>query len=220
MAVTDRRARITPKFATQSGRGSDADWEALFGEPVDSNILFPLVKNKLGLIFPYTPVVTQSGASASWTPQTFSHSNYPVNVWNNSDPGIITVSGLFTANSQQEARYMLAAIQFFKGAMKGGFGENDKLRGVPPPVYHFNYLGNIQFKNVPVIITDVVLDYVNDVDYVPVLINGEIEDYVPAEMNLVVTLRPQYNVADIRQRFDLKKFRTGGYLNDTGDGFL
>ena len=41
----------------------------------------------------------------------------------------ITCSAEFTSATTAEARYSVAALHFFKAAMKMGFGENDKNRG-------------------------------------------------------------------------------------------
>jgi len=211
MAIEDRRARITPK--------SSSSIEQLLGPDSEDNVLQPLVRAG-GLIFPYTPSVTVQYVS-NYNPMSFSETNYSYKSWTNSDVSDITVVGLFTASNIQEARYMLAAIHFLKGATKGGFGLNDKLRGVSPAVYHFNYLGEYQFKNVPVVISNVTLDYSKDDDYVPVMVAGnDTKDYVPASMEVTAILSPQYNTQVVRDKFDIKKFREGGYLDDTGDGFL
>jgi hypothetical protein len=213
--INDRRARITAK----GGKGSSG-WDDFFGEDNVNNIMYPLRNGERGLIFPYTPMV-QTNSNSNYDSQNFSHSNYSFKSWQNSDPGEIFVTGLFTAGTVQEARYMLAAIHFLKSAQKGGFGLKDKQRGVPPPVFHFNYLGKYQFNNVPVVISNVILNYDNNVDYVPVKINNVVEDHVPASMDITVTLLPKYNTKYVRDTFDISKFRSGELLkSNTKDGFL
>lgn len=223
MTIIDRRASIKPKD------NSTQTWDTLFGPENASgdstsdsfNILYPLRKDRQGVIFPYAPLVTFLPAS-NWSANQLSHTNYPVHTWSNSTPGSITVTADFTANNHQDAWYSLAAIMFFRGALKGGYGENDPLRGTPPPVYRFNYLGEYQFKNVPVIVSSVVVDYLNNVDYVDVVdLNGRVFEYVPAKFSMIVTLLPQYNIRETLQSFNLADFRTGKLLkNNNKDGYL
>jgi hypothetical protein len=218
--ITDRRASIRPK-------PSDEAWDDLIcpekdpktGNANTSHPLWPLRKEKRGLIFPYTPQVSFNPMS-NYNSQNFSHSNYAFNSWENSDVGDITVMAEFTANTDEEARYMLAVIHFLKGSMKGGFGRNDKQRGVPPGVYNFNYLGALQFPNVPVVITSTTLDYAKDVDYVSVDLSDKIQTWVPTHMNIIVMLRPQYNIKTLSDNFSLEKFRKGDFLQGHNGGFL
>lgn len=221
MAITDRRARITPKLSASENNKKKDIWNLLFGEDDPKNVLYPLRHLERGLIFPYTPTVTTS-SMANYSTQNFSHSNYGYKSWQNSDITDIQLTGLFTAGTTQEATYMLAAIHFLKSAMKGGFGIKDNARGVPPPVFHFNYLGEYQFKNVPVVITNVMINYENSVDYVPVLVNGEVKDHVPTVMDISITMSPKYNTKYVRDEFSIEAFRSGKLLTDAGnkDGFI
>lgn len=218
---TDRRASIRPK----GDKNSDLKkgWDDLLGseDKSENPILWPLRQNYTGLIFPYTPEV-QVIPSANYDPQSFAHSNYVFNSWQNSDPGDITITGDFTANTHEEALYMLAVTHFLRGSMKGGFGNKDPQRGIPPGVYNFNYLGAYQFRNVPVVFTSASFQYPKDVDYVPVIVqDGGPQTWVPIHMTLTVTLKPQYNIKTLRDDFTISKFRKGDFLKGkTSGGFI
>jgi hypothetical protein len=209
---TDRRASIRPK---------PGGWDDLLGpdNPEENPVLYPLRQKSQGLVFPYTPDV-QIIPNAAYDPQNFAHSNYAFNSWQYSDPGDITITGDFTANTHEEAQYMLAVTHFLRGSMKGGFGIKDEQRGVPPGVYNFNYLGAYQFRNVPVVFTTAAFSYPKDVDYVPVNF-GENQTWVPIHMSITVTLKPQFNVKTLRDNFTLSGFRKGDFLkNKNSGGFI
>ena len=227
--VTDRRATIRAK----GGAGKTGGWDDLFCPEDPTHVLYPLRQSFQGLVFPYTPDV-MFNPQAMWDQQNFSHSNYGFNSWQYSDVGDITVTGDFTAYTSEEARYMVAVTHFLKGSMKGGFGRQDTQRGVPPGVYEFNYLGDYQFKRVPVVFTSAQFTYPKDVDYVPVDLpnpsgdttrSGNTQTWVPMHMTVMIVLKPTYNVKSVRDKFSLEKFRRGDLLtgsnqDNTGGGFL
>lgn len=160
-----KRARLGP---------APAAMEALLGKKSDcSNILQPLIDTK-GIVFPYTPDVT-FGGSANYSSWHFTHSNYQQFQYQNSQPSEIQVTGTFTAQSNIEARYMLAALTFLRAATMIDFGNAAVQRdnaGTPPPVLRFNYLGQQMFKNVPVIVQNYSYILERDVDYVEVTFPG------------------------------------------------
>jgi len=203
LEASDGRASLKPKPEWKSG---DPTWERLLAGP----IMAPLLYSGRGLIFQYAPQLTLA-PTANWTPQSFTHSNYEANAWESSSVPEIMLTAEFTAESDKEAKYMLAVIHFLKSVTKGGFGQFDPDRGVPPAVYRFNYLGDYQFKNVPVIITSSVLTYDNTIDYIPISVEGK-PTYVPTMMTININLRPQYNPSKLRDKFKLSDFREGKYL--------
>ena len=85
-----------------------------------------------GVIFPYIPTILIAHQSnyASHEP---THSNFVYRYFRNYQVSDVTCTGMFTAHTLAEARYMMGAHHFFKSAMRMGFGENDEFRGIPPP---------------------------------------------------------------------------------------
>lgn len=121
-----------------------------------------LVDNK-GIIFPYTPTITQD-YSANYNSFTPTHSNYALHFYKSSSPGPITVAGKFTVQSDKDAFAWIATTHLLRSIMKMRFGR-DSNAGVPPPVCRFNAFGDMQYKNVPVVIQNFRVDLPEGVDY-------------------------------------------------------
>lgn len=193
----------------------------IYGENTPSNILQPLYK-KNGLVFPFTPTV-QTGGTAEYEEYTFTHSIYKYNAYTKSMPNEIVINGDFTAQTQDEAKYLLAVMHFLKSATKSYFGSSNTRSGTPPPVLMFNYLGENQFKNVPVIIKNFNYTLEPGVDYVPVLLGGDEnkKSWVPTKVNIMITVDTYYNPKTLRDTFDLDKFLTGELLGGpNGEGYI
>jgi hypothetical protein len=130
--------------------------------------------------------------------------------------------GQFTANNPEEAKYLLATLQFLKSATKSFYGQ-DQNRGTPPPVLRFSAHGANMFKSVPVVITNTVQDFENSVDYIEASVNsgsGQLSDItrVPTLMTINVTLQPVVSRA-AQQRFSLERYAKGhlvGHSRDIG----
>ncbi|BDR25906.1 hypothetical protein RVBP17_0510 [Pseudomonas phage sp. 30-3] len=210
----DSRAILKPKNALAAND--------LFGESNDQlvNILAPLKKTG-GLIFPFRPIVTLAADAEYDESFHFTHTNYKYLAYVKSAPQPISVEAIFTSQTDVEARYTLAAMHFMRTVTKNYFGQTDLVRaGTPPPILSFNYLGTYMFKNVPVVVKNFSIILDNKVDYVPVRFNNISENTdVPTQLTMTITLEPQYNPQEVRQTFDLSKFRTGELLKNN-KGFI
>jgi hypothetical protein len=223
----DYRARLQPKKFDR--RSTDND---VLGPNDPSNILFPLWATS-GVLFPYTPSVA-TGNVAEYDPTSFIHSNYGYNAYVRSYPKPISLSAEFTAQTNEEALYLLAIIHFFRSVTKMYFGINPYNKaGTPPPTLVFNYLGDYQFNNVPVIIKNFEYTYPADIDYVPVATtplpgpfsatdprridlpkaasNGW--TYVPTHLTVSLDMDTQYIPIKLRNEFNLDLFRQGKLMN-------
>jgi hypothetical protein len=207
------RARLGPASKTIAGKT-----EVLGPAYCDENILAPLWKTR-GVVWPYTPDI-MFGASAEYNNFHFTHSNYPYQNYVKSMPAEITVVGMFTAQTVSEARYVLAVIHFLRAMTMIEFGDEAAKAGragTPPPVLRFNYMGDHQFNNVPVVVSTVNYQLERDIDYVSVPGPNNTTSYVPTSLNMTVTLLVQQNPSKVRKEFDLAKFKTGDLLSK---GFL
>ena len=220
MAQQDQRARLQPKSLYN---------EEVLGPRDPLNILFPLWSTN-GVLFPYTPSIA-TGSVVEYDPTSFIHSNFGYNAYVRSYPKPISISTEFTAQTNAEALYLLAVIHFFRSVTKSYFGINPYNKaGTPPPTLIFNYLGDYQFNNVPVIIKNFEYTLPADVDYVPIstfdntifstnigvsLPPGKNGGYtwVPTHLKVQLDLDTQYIPIKLRNEFNLDEFRQGKMIN-------
>lgn len=222
MPQQDYRARLQPKVADSSRMNND-----VLGPNDPSNILNPLWATR-GVLFPYTPSIT-TGNVAEYDPTAFIHTNYGYNAYIRSYPKPISMTAEFTAQTTSEALYLLAVLHFFRSVTKMYFGVTPYNKaGTPPPTLVFNYLGEYQFNNVPVIIKDFGYTFEATVDYVPVNTSGygnrgsnvtlpagssDGWTYVPTHLTVNLEMDTQYIPINMRNEFNLDEFRTGRLLN-------
>ena len=223
MTAYDRRARLQPKNIRNA--------RDILGEEKDSNILYPLYSTQ-GVIFPYTPTIV-TGYAAEYAASGFVHTNYNYNSYVRSYPKDITITAEFTAQTNDEALYLLAVMHFFRSVTKSYFGVTPYSKaGTPPPVLLFSYMGEHQFNRVPVVVKSFDYTLPSDVDYVSVnttdvslyttgfgvkLPRSNSSGYtqVPVLLTVSVVLDTQYSPIQTRNEFNLDLFRSG-HLMDRG----
>ncbi len=227
--MTDFRAYLKPKPDSQSAI------ERAIGIKTGDNLMRPL-HDTGGLLFPYTPSILQYGGNANYDDFHMTHSNYRQPAYKNSEIRDIALTAKFTAQTEYEARYVLAMMKMLSNVTKMNFGEKDSpdfneptnnttlSAGMPPPVLLFNYLGTHMFNDVPVVVSSYGFDLPDHVDYVKVTTYGDEITYVPTELTLTLELKPYYNPAALRKNFKLSDFANGnmvrGKNNGNGRGYL
>ena len=230
--MTDFRAYLKPRPSTDLKANSGAEgnattsFESVIGKNINSNVMQPLYDTN-GLLFPYTPTIMQFGGTANYNTLSLTHTNYEQPTYTNSTVRDISLTAKFTAQTQYEAKYVLAMLKFMSRITKMTFGERDSTdfypdtdgyAGLPPPILLFSYLGTHMFNDVPVVATSYSLDLSEEVDYVPVTNKPYPEEvsYVPTELTLNLELKPYYNTKDLRSNFKLSDFASGDMIR--GDG--
>jgi hypothetical protein len=221
MPQQDYRARLQPK--------SSAAALDILGERHNGNLLYPLYSTN-GVLFPYTPSIS-TGNVAEYDPSAFIHTNYGYNSYIRSYPKPISISAEFTAQTNDEALYLLAVLHFFRAVTKSYFGITPYNKaGTPPPTLLFNYLGQHQFNNVPVLVKSFDYTYEANIDYVPVYTGSSVDfssnigvslptansdgySYVPTHMTMSLELDTQYIPIKLRNEFNLDEFRAGKLYN-------
>ena len=144
------------------------DWRVRLSLPKwasfqNSPVLTPL-KDAGGMVFPYTPQITiKSGAKYSTEPVV--HTNYPFNVFKNSEPGAIEITASMNVEDATQALYWIASVHYLRSIAKM-FSGIDPKAGNPPPIVFLNGYGNYVFKNVPVVITNFNTTLPADCDYI------------------------------------------------------
>jgi len=131
----------------------------------DNSIMRPLSSFN-GIVFPLTPSVLINH-TASYNPMAATHSNYPFYAYGHSEVSAITVIGDFPVQNSEDARNWVATLHFLRAVTKMFFGgEDNSLKGNPPPILQLNGYGNHVFNNVPVVVTNFTVDLRNTVDYI------------------------------------------------------
>lgn len=189
-----------------------------------------------GLIFPYTPQINMQH-NVNYEDVEILHSNLTYQYYKNTPPPLITISADFTADTPENALYMLGAIWFFRSMTKSDFGkkanrgEKQNYAGMPPPVLYLNGYGKM-YDNIPVIIKSFDTPFQKDKHYVRVKIDrdnytiidyqhqvdGDIFNYMdnllydqwlPTEMTMQITLAVQPNLKKAKDQFDLNEYKRG-----------
>ena len=228
MPVQDFRARLQPKgYGSNPSNVGSMQPTDILGPRSPSNLLFPLYATN-GVIFPYTPLVSTGSVAEYDDKDSFIHTNYGYSAYVRSYPKPISITAEFTAQTNDEALYLLAVIHFFRSVTKSYFGIHPYNKaGTPPPVLVFNYLGDYQFNNVPVIVKSFDYTYDATLDYVPVNTSnigsgnsninlpsgGSGFTYVPTHIQVTVELDTQYTPIKLRNEFNLDDFRSGKLVN-------
>lgn len=168
--------------STQFGTSDDSgnDWRVkisinpnskiLYWDPTASGnvpgLLSPL-KNTDGFIFPYVPQVSVSH-SANYSSVPLTHSNYAQYFYESSSVSSISISGDFTVQNVDEAKYFLAGIYFFRACTKMFYGFSGDYQGSPPPIVYLDGYGQHYLPHVPCVITAFSHTMPGDVDYLEV----------------------------------------------------
>ena len=197
------------------------DWRVRLSLPniapySSSSILEPLRNTDNSMIWPYTPtvIITHTASYNSLSP---THNNYTYPAYQNSSIEQMTITGGFSAEHPEDAKYWVAATHFLRSITKMSYGESDNL-GAPPPVVKLYGYGDYVFNGVPVVIESFIMNLPNDVDYIKAFV-GDNGSWVPTYSEISVTVRVAYS-RDSVNKFDLNKFVNGDYLNASTTGFI
>jgi len=170
-----------------------------------ATLLYPLTENGgNGVVFPFTPNITVTYA-ADWQSQKLTHSNYAAQFYAGSEIQDIQLQGTFVAQNQDEARYLLAVMTFFKLVTKMFFGNGDYVGNPPPVLYLYGY-GKYQWNRVPVVVKNFQQVLSPDIDYISV--ESMENTRVPTSTDISVVLAPVYSRNQIA-KFDYGKFASG-----------
>lgn len=225
-----KRARLGPAHGAV---------DEILGAAQDCDNLLQPVRKTRGIIFPYTPNV-MFGGMANYGNFHFTHSNYPYYQYQNSGPTEVQLTADFTAQTNEEARYMLAVLKFLRASTMIEYGTQAAQTGkagTPPPVLRFNYMGAHMFNNVPVVVTSFNYILENDVDYVQVQLPGALSNanavskneegiisvaadqttWMPTMLTMTVIMQIQPNPKDLRDNFNLDDFKDGSLI---GRGYM
>ena len=198
--------------------GAKSDWRvritcewSIFDSP-----LFRLLEDTGGVVWPYLPTVNIS-TQANYNQIDVTHANYPYYAYKNSQVNEITITGEFSAETETDAAYWIAATTFFRTATKMFFGQGENA-GNPPIVCNLTGYGASVFDKVPVIVKSFNVGLNNDVNYVRCNTFGT-STWVPVLSTIECTLVPVYSRERLR-KFNLADFAKGSTADPDGIGYL
>jgi len=224
--LNSERLDNTPVSAEFKATGAGGDWRVKLSLPSgigsfsSSNLIAPLQETG-GFCWPYTPTIIL-GHSANYNSLHPVHTNYPFQVYENSQVDDIVITGEFTVQTQEEGKYWIGAVHYLRSITKMFYGSGENL-GNPPPIVRLNGYGDYVFKDVPVVITNFTVDMQGDVDYVAVNMSGQggtsgSTAWAPTQSLISVTVRPTYS-RNTTSSFSLSNFVNGSYVTN-GQGFI
>ena len=135
--------------------------------------------------------------------------------YKNSQVDDITIAGDFSAETENDAAYWIAATTFFKTATKMFFGQGPNA-GNPPIICNLSGYGASVFNNVPVIVKSFSVELKEDVNYINCNTFGT-NTWVPVMSNISIVVQPIYNRERLR-KFSLRDYASGKM--GTGVGFI
>jgi hypothetical protein len=220
-AVSAARAKAMPKggellqqtASTKVLATNDQDWRIRISSPFlqDTSTIFKPLEKTAGVAWPFVPRVT-IGYKANYSPVEPVHSNFPFQAYKNSAVDDVQISGEFSVQTEDDARYWIAATHFLKTSTKMFYGTGSGgLQGNPPVICRLNGYGSFIFNNVPVVVKSYSVEMPEDVNYINVSINNS-NQWVPAVSTISVTVAPVYSREKLRS-FSLQDFANGGALS-------
>lgn len=178
-----------------------------------------------GVLFPYTPIINIAH-KANYESEGLMHTNYDMPIYKNSTVDQITLNAKFTANSADEAQYVMAVIHFFRSATKMFYGQS-AIAGTPPPVLRLDGHGDYMLNHLPVVCTNFDYSLPDDVDYISTsstgasgsssdvgqgLSGGTQGTMVPTMMQMNIGFKLVYSRNRLANGFGLENFASGGLL--------
>lgn len=205
---------------------SDPEWSNRLGYILgnDEGILKDLFQSTKGIVFPYTPDIDFQH-NVNYERTEILHSNLAISHYKNTPPPYITLIADFTADGEDNAKYMYGVIHFLRSISKCEFGESmlhlDERKdyaGVPPPVLYLNGWGNFM-NNIPVVVKSFGIKLGKDKHYVEVNY-GKKSVWLPTDISITIQMEIQFNLDKYKLQFDLNKYKenTLGYGIDNIKG--
>jgi hypothetical protein len=167
-----------------------------------------------GVLFPYTPTINITH-KANYDSEQLIHTNYEMPVYKNSSVDQIGLQAKFTANTTEDAKYVLAVIHFFRAATKMFYGA-DSGAGTPPVVLRLDGYGQYMLNHLPVVCTSFDYSLPEDVDYIDTESSYRnrtgVGTKVPTLLQMNLTFKLVYSRNRLANTFSLEQFAAGGLL--------
>lgn len=178
------------------------------------NILLSPLQNTDGFIFPIQPAM-QTGFEAAYQKVSVTHGNFDYYHFTNSSMKALTVTGDFLVRNEYDARYVQAGMLFLKSLTRM-FNYKDTYAdyaGAPPQVVRLHGMGFNGFDNIPVVISDVSINYPDSVDYISFKKTPQSNDTeiakLPVNFSITVSMNPVFSRDFISQQYSTWGYSKG-----------
>jgi hypothetical protein len=182
---------------------------AIYGYPDKFNNILTILHATQGIVFPYTPTITES-QTAEYAQMQLVSSNQDYYSYKTTGSTKINITGDLIVETQYDAEYMLAVRHFMTVLTKSHFGKKDTAKaGLPPPMMNLSGYGKYMYDHLPVIVAGYNFTFENDLDMIDVVDGQGYVTKVPKKLTLVLDLTVQNTPRRLREEFNLDEFRTG-----------
>jgi hypothetical protein len=200
---------------------TEGDWRVGISVPQisdfsESQVFKPFADTGGRMIFPFNPTILL-GHSASYQQIQPTHTNFPMNAYQNSQVDNITITGEYYNENQQDALYWIATLHFLRTITKMFYGDSNP-QGNPPPVCRLTGYGPHVLNNIPIVVQNFTTDLPADVDYIECDVGGKI-NHVPVQSQFTVTVMPTYS-RRTAAKFNLNTYAKGTYNVEGIEGFV
>lgn len=198
-----------------------------------TSFLYKLFGSTKGLIFPYTPTIAMNH-NVNYEEVEILHSNTNFNFYKNTPPPGLQITADFTADTPENALYMLGAIWFFRSMSKTDFGKLSNYPGMPPPILYLNGYGKM-YDNIPVVLTSFNVTFDKNKHYIDLkmtddmykefmniknsstsdkrvynLIRNMLSDqWLPTDLTMQIGFKILPNMRKVKETFSLAKYKSG-----------
>ena len=203
----------------------------IFGN--SSSFLYKLYSPTKGLVFPYTPTINMHH-TVNYENVEILHSNTDFNFYKNTPPPTLQITAEFTADTPENALYMLGAIWFFRALSKTDFGKESKYPGMPPPILYLNGYGKM-YDNIPVVITSFDINFDKNKHYIDLKMTNDmfkeysnlyknskfdikiyndirnelLDQWLPTDISMQIGLKILPNMRKVKEKFNLDSYKSG-----------
>lgn len=182
---------------------------SIYGYPDKFNNILTILHATQGIVFPYTPTITES-QTAEYAQSQLVSSNQDYYAYKTTGSTKINITGELVVETQYDAEYMLAVRHFMTVLSKSHFGKKDTAKaGLPPPIMNLSGYGKYMYDHLPVILAGYNFTFDNDLDMIDVVDGQGYVTKVPKKLTLVLDLTVQNTPRRLREEFNLDEFRTG-----------
>ena len=215
-------ARVKRAVLSQSNANiTEGDWRVGISVPQisdfqESIIFAPFANTGNRMVFPFNPTILL-GHSANYDQIGPTHSNFPLNAYQNSQVDNITITGEYYNENQEDALYWIATLHFLRSITKMFYGDSNP-QGNPPPVCRLTGYGPHVLNNIPIVVQNFTTDLPADVDYIECDVGGKM-NHVPVQSQFTVTVMPTYSRRTIA-KFNLNSYAKGAYNVESSEGFV